>query len=38
MTISLGKNPVNGGSPLIERIISGIKISDILYDDIAFWS
>jgi len=30
ITISFGKNPVRGGSPLIERIINGMMIRDKL--------
>lgn len=38
ITISFGKNPVSGGSPLIDKIIKGIIIRDRLYEDIAFCS
>lgn len=38
ITISLGKNPVNGGRPLIDRIISGIIRNIIFMEEEAFCS
>ena len=38
MIISFGKNPVNGGSPLRDIMISGIRIYDSLKEDIVFCS